>query len=318
MQKEVTEEISEVKASQVFAVIIANPTSGSYARHATRLQETIAFLQQHSWHATLRLTEAAGDGRRLAREAVTQKADIVIAAGGDGTINEVIQELAGTETALGVLPIGTVNDWAREIGIPLDEHGAREILVHGRTRRIDLGRVNEHYFLLMVGIGLDGEITQKVEQHPLKRFGVAGYLLASTWYGLRYQSFVTSVISGEHEEKTSALQIVIGNTQLYGGAIKFTWRAKGDDGLLDAVIVRKRGPLGRLLVAMEFLLRRKERTQWISYQTSETIEIQTPTPVAMQIDGEPIGYTPARFHAVPAALKVVVPPRTREGLFSQE
>jgi diacylglycerol kinase family enzyme len=127
------------------------------------------------------LTEAAGDGRRLAREAVTQKAEMVIAAGGDGTIREVIQELAGTETALGVLPIGTVNDWARETGIPLDVHGACEILVHGRTRRVDLGRVNGHYFLLMVGSGLDGKITQKVEHHPLKRLGVVGYLLASIY-----------------------------------------------------------------------------------------------------------------------------------------
>jgi diacylglycerol kinase (ATP) len=120
------------------------------------------------------LTATAGDGRRLAREAVKQQAEVVIAAGGDGTINEVIQELAGTETALGVLPIGTVNDWAREIGIPLDVKGACDILVDGRTRSIDLGRVNEHSFLLMAGIGLDGALTQKVEQHPLKRLGVVG------------------------------------------------------------------------------------------------------------------------------------------------
>jgi diacylglycerol kinase family enzyme len=92
-------------------------------------------------------------------------------------------------------------------------------------KQIDLGCVIEHYFLLMAGIGLDGHITQKVEQHPLKRLGVVGYLLASIWYGLRYRSFVTSVFSNEREEKTSALQIVVGNTQLYGGAIKFTWQA---------------------------------------------------------------------------------------------
>lgn len=318
MQKEGTEETSAARTTRVLAVIIANPTSGSYAHHAAHLEETVAFLQDHGWNVALKLTEAAGDGRRLAREAVNQQAEVVIAAGGDGTINEVIQELVGTETALGVLPIGTVNDWAREIGIPLDVKGARDVLVHGRTRHIDLGCVNEHYFLLMVGIGLDGAITQKVEQHPLKRLGVVGYLLASIWYGLRYRSFVTSVISKEREQKTSALQIVVGNTQLYGGAIKFTWQAKADDGLLDVVIVRRRGVLGRLLVAVELFLPRKKRMPWITYERSEAIEIQTPEPVAMQIDGDPIGFTPARFTTVPGALKVVVPHGSREELFSRE
>jgi YegS/Rv2252/BmrU family lipid kinase len=317
MQQEKTEKTSNVCTSGVCATIIANPTSGSYAHHAAHLEETVAFLQEHGWNVALRLTEAAGDARRLAREAVKQQAEVVIAAGGDGTINEVIQELAGTRTALGVLPIGTVNDWAREIGIPLDVKGARDILVHGRTRHIDLGRVNEHYFLLMVGIGLDGAITQKVERHPLKRLGVAGYLLASAWYGLRYRSFVTSVVSNERVEQIPALQIVVGNTQLYGGAIKFTWQAKADDGLLDVVIVRKCGVLGRLLVVVELFLPKK-RMASITYARSEAIEIRTPEPVAMQIDGDPIGSTPACFTTVPGALKVVVPNWSHEELFSSD
>ena len=106
----------------------------------------------------------------------------MIAAGGDGTINEVIQGLAGSETALGVLPSGTVNVWARELGIPLDDTRARNVLVNGQTRRIDLGRINGRYFLLMVGIGFDGEVTQAVEGKPLKRlvFSVIPWL----FYGL--------------------------------------------------------------------------------------------------------------------------------------
>lgn len=314
-----SEETSDTAAPPMFAVIIANPASGSFMPHtASQLQETIGFLQNHGWKVALRLTEAAGDGRRLAREAVIQKAEMVIAAGGDGTIHEVIQELAGTETALGVLPLGTVNVWARETGIPLDIHAACQVLVHGRIRRIDLGRVNGHYFLLMVGIGLDGEVTHKVEKHPLKRLGVIGYLLASLWYGLAYQGFLASVISGEQAEQIPALQIVIGNTQLYAGAIKFTWRAKGDDGLLDVCILKKQSILGRLIVAMEFFLRRKEQTKWISYERRETIEIQTPKPVSMQVDGDPIGYTPASIRVVPSALRVVVPHTTSEGLFLQK
>ena len=142
-------------SSHFVAVIIANPTSGngSFPHQTRRFDETLAFLRDHGWNVELWYTQSAGDGERLARKAVKQQVNLVIAAGGDGTINEIIQELAGSETALGVLPNGTVNVWARELGIPLEDTGARSILVNGQTRRIDLGRVNDRYFLLMVGVG---------------------------------------------------------------------------------------------------------------------------------------------------------------------
>src|SRR5204862_2762992 len=139
---------------------------------ARQINETMRFLRDYGWNVELRLTQGAGDARRLAREAVEQHIDVVIAAGGDGTINEVIQELAGSETALGVLPFGTVNVWARETNIPLDNTSACAVLLHGETRRIDLGKVNDRYFLLMVGIGLDAVIAQAVEKKPIKRLGV--------------------------------------------------------------------------------------------------------------------------------------------------
>lgn len=311
-------EMSRASRSQYVAVMIANPTSGSYAQHAQEVEESCTFLRQSGWNVELRLTEAAGDARRLAREAVEQKADVVIAAGGDGTINEVIQELAGRETALGVLPIGTVNVWAREMDIPLDSEGAREILLHGTTRRIDLGRVNDRLFLLMVGIGFDGEVTHSVENKPLKRFGVLGYLLASIRMSLRFDGFRASLKMGEREVRTRAVQIVIGNTQLYGGAIKLTWQAKCDDGLLDVCIVRKGSPFRYLLILIDLLLHREQRRQWVSYATCASLEVRTRRPIAMQIDGESAGQTPATLSAVPNALKVIVPQKRFEGVIKEE
>jgi diacylglycerol kinase (ATP) len=172
MQLDEIENISgSSDSSQYFAVIIANPTSGNIGfplpnRH---FDETLAFLRKQGWKAEIWYTQTAGDGEKLARKAVKQQVNLVIAAGGDGTINEIIQGLAGSETALGILPSGTVNVWARELGIPLDDTGACNVLVHGQTRRIDLGCVNGRYFLLMAGIGFDGEVTQAVEGKPLKR-----------------------------------------------------------------------------------------------------------------------------------------------------
>ncbi len=306
-------------SSQFFAVIIANPTSGNggFPLQTRRFDETLAFLRGHGWKVDLWYTQAAGEGEQLARKAVIQKANLVIAAGGDGTINEIIQGLVGSETALGVLPNGTVNVWARELGIPLDDMRARSVLVNGQTRRIDLGCVNGRYFLLMVGIGFDGEVTHIVERKPLKRLGILGYTLAVLWLGPGYRGFpVVARIDG-YVVKTRALQIFAGNTQLYAGAVKFTWQAKCDDGLLDLCIVRKRNLWGRLEVARDFLLRRERRRLWVHYDTFKTLKIETPEPVPFQIDGEAAGYTPAQFSVTPGILKVIVPQKTPEGLFSK-
>jgi diacylglycerol kinase (ATP) len=321
MQADKTDKQSDSSSlTRFFAIIIVNPASGSggLPHHAHHLHETLTFLRAHGWRADLWYTHAAGEGELLARKAVELKANLVIAAGGDGTINEIIQGLAGSETALGVLPNGTVNVWARELGIPLDEAGARDLLVHGRTRSVDLGCVNGRYFLLMVGIGFDGEVIQAVERKPLKRLGVIGYALAALWLGPGYSGFPVVVQIDGLAVKTRALQIFVGNTQLYAGAFKFTWRAKIDDGLLDLCIVRKRNLPGRIVVLWDFLLRREQRRLWVRYDTFTSIKIETLRPVAYHIDGEVAGYTPATFQVAPAALKVIVPQKTPEGLFSKE
>lgn len=298
------------------AVIIANPTSGAFP-HNNHYQETITFLQEHGWQVELWPTDGPGAAEKLARRAVEEKIALVIASGGDGTINEVIQGLAGSETALGVLPTGTVNVWAREMGIPLDRAKAREILVHGQTRRIDLGKVNGRYFLLMVGIGFDGEVTQAVERKPLKRLGVLGYVLAALWFGPGYLGFpLTLRVDDADPVRTRALQIVIGNTQLYGGAFKFTWLARCDDGLLDLCMVYKRGLFGRLVVLGDFVWRHERRRLWVRYNTFKKMVIETKEPVAIQIDGDPAGHTPITIEVAPGMLKVIVPQEVSPELFS--
>jgi YegS/Rv2252/BmrU family lipid kinase len=247
----------------------------------------------------------------------------VVAVGGDGTIHEIIQELAGTETALGVLPSGTVNVWAREVNIPLDNAGARQALLNGDIRRIDLGKINESYFLLMASIGLDGEITHAVEKKPAKRLGVIGYLLVGAWLGFGYRGFRASLQINGRLIKTHPLQIIIGNTQLYAGAIKYTWQAQCDDELLDVCIVRRQqGLLRRLLLGLDFVLHRERRRQWVRYEKCTEIKVRTSQPIAIQADGDPVGYTakdvsPTTITVAPGVLKVIVPPQATDsgGLF---
>src|SRR5436305_1927181 len=320
MQEYTVTEQHSTATKPLSAVGIANPASGGYIYHVQQIKETIAFLQQQGWRVELKLTQAMGDARRLAREAVAQHIDVVIAVGGDGTINEIIQGLAGSETALGVLPNGTVNVWAREVGIPIDMVGAREVLLNGQRQSIDLGKINERYFLLMAGIGLDGEVTHAEEKQRAKWLGAIGYALVGIWLGLGYGGFRTVLQLHGRVIKTNALQVIIGNTQLYAGTIKYTWRAKCNDGLLDVCIVRRQNLFRRFLVFLDFLLHREQRRQWIRYEQCTEVKIRTRKPTAIQIDGDAMGYTASGYPAtiiriVPNALKVIVPQQTPEVLF---
>jgi YegS/Rv2252/BmrU family lipid kinase len=275
-------------------------------------------LRRQGWNVKLYFTKSGDDARRLAREAVEQQTDVVIAVGGDGTINSIIQELASSETALGLIPSGTFNVWAHETGIPMDIMAARNILVDGQTRKVDLGRVYNRYFLLMAGIGFGGTVTYAVKKKSMKRLGVFGYLFTGIRLGLGFDSFRTSLNVDGRIEKTRALQIVVGNTQLYGSLLKFTWQAKCDDGFLDVCVVHSPKKLERVIVMLDFLLQRNERRKWVTYASCKSIEIRTSKPVNFQVDGEPLGQTPATFVVVPGALKVIVPQEMPEELFSNQ
>ncbi|GCE11352.1 diacylglycerol/lipid kinase family protein [Tengunoibacter tsumagoiensis] len=323
MQEGTSEEISVLSTRPIRALLIANPTAGgSYLHHEQQIADTLSYLRTNGWQAELQLTQEAGNAGTFARAAVQEQIDAVIAIGGDGTINEVIQELAGSSTALGVIPSGTVNVWAREVGIPLDFAGAREVLVHGQTRTIDLCQLNEHYFLLMAGIGIDGAVAHAVEQTPLKRLGVLGYLLIATWYGFGHSPFQVMLELDGKTIKVHALQIIIGNTQLYGGALKYTWLAKCDDGLLDICVVLKRNIFGRIVVLLDFLLRREQRRQWIRYERGQVVKIYTRYPEPIQVDGDYKGFTTSQqdeatvFKVIPGALKVIVPQQLPSELFT--
>ncbi|HTI13221.1 MAG TPA: diacylglycerol kinase family protein [Dictyobacter sp.] len=323
MKKGIIDHEHHAQEQKTSAIIIANPTAGSYIQNKKQIDETLSYLRAHNWIVELKLTEGQHDGQRIARAAVQQKLDVVIAVGGDGTVNEVVQELAESDTALGVIPSGTVNVWAREIGIPLDLVGAREILTSGQKRRIDLGQVNDRYFLLMASIGLDAEITHAVEKHTIKRLGVLGYAFLGTALGIGFPNFISFLQIGQQTIRARALQVILGNTQLYGGAVKFAWKARCDDGQLDLIIVRNQKLFGRISVLIDFLMHRKERAHWVQYERVKEVKIHTNAPVAIQADGDPIGYTnksgfpPTIFRVVPSALTVVVPQKLPESLFSQ-
>jgi diacylglycerol kinase (ATP) len=255
------------------------------------------------------LTSGRGDATRLAREAVADGVDAVLAAGGDGTINEVIQSLAGGETALGYLPSGTVNIWARELGIPLTPDGAAQAIVSGRTTTVDLGRVNERYFLLMAGLGFDAEVVKRA--HRLERFkprfGVLPYVAAGLTAAALYRGIDVELRYDGNIRRLQALMVVIGNTRLYGGRYHFTPRAVANDGWLDLCIVKGRGQLQFARQSLPLLLSGSIHYSDVECMRVRELAVRSDPPVPYQLDGELCGHTPLQVSVAPKALRVIVP-----------
>jgi YegS/Rv2252/BmrU family lipid kinase len=304
------------------ARIIVNPTSGG-GRGASAMRElaaTASWLTEHGLVAELCPTTAPGGARILAAEAVSAGMRMVIAAGGDGTINEVVQELAGHTAALGVLPIGTVNVWAREMNIPLSLTEARKVLIEGLHRRIDLGRAGSRYFLMFAGIGIDAEAARRVEHRWLKRVGLKllDYVALGGFLGLTQRPARVWVRVEGRRRATHAVQIVVGNTRLWGGTFAFTPNAFVDDGWLDVVFVGGHHVIHRVAVILRALLRLPTRGSGVRYERVRTLCLESETPLGVEVDGELHGYLPMTFSIMPNALTVVLPHNAPADLFIRQ
>jgi YegS/Rv2252/BmrU family lipid kinase len=284
------------------------------------LEETARWMTEHGIPAEVCHTERPGHARELAAEAVKAGMDMVVAAGGDGTVNEIVQALAGQSTVLGVLPIGTVNVWAREMGIPLRLSQARELLISGVRRRVDLGRAGSHYFLLMAGIGFDAEVARRVDRGPLARWGLKllDYAATASYMGVTQRPAHVWMRLDGRRRTTDALMVLIGNTRLYGGAFRIARDAIADDGLLDVVIIGGGGTLARLGLLARALARRRSLGPRVRYERCRTIRLESSIPLPVQIDGEVIGTLPMTFSVAPHALSVIVSPQAPADLFARE
>jgi diacylglycerol kinase (ATP) len=301
------------------ARIVANPVSGSMhgSIGVRELRGTAHWLTEHGLPTELCLTDGPGSARQLADEAVRAGMRMVVAAGGDGTINEVVQALAGHTTALGVLPVGTVNVWAREMHIPLHLAEARAVLLQGVRRRIDLGRADSRYFLLMAGIGIDAEAARRVEHQFLKRIGLKllDYMATGGVLGVTQRPTRVWIRHEGRHRARHVIQVVIGNTRLWGGAFTFTQRAVADDGWLDVVMVGGLHLRQRALVFARALLRRPSLGPGARYDRVRSIRLESEAPLPVQVDGEVIGFLPMTFAVCPRALTVIVPRGAPEDLF---
>ncbi len=275
------------------------------------------WLDRVASECSLKPTQSAGDARRLAAEAVAENFEIVVAAGGDGTVNEVLNGLGDApkgfaKTRLGVLPLGTVNVFARELKIPAHIPEAWKILQRGRETPIDLpavefgadGKTERRFFAQLAGAGLDARAIELVDWQHKKKVGPLAYVIA----GLKALAEKKPPIQLRAGGETLAGELILlGNGKLYGG--DFALHPQGDlaSGLLAACVF-PRVNFGTLLRCAPGLgFRKKLPETMVQRIQAKTIELTSAMPAAFELDGEWVGHLPARFFIAAEKVRVVVP-----------
>jgi YegS/Rv2252/BmrU family lipid kinase len=235
----------------------------------------------------------------------------VLAAGGDGTLNEAVNGIAGSETALAPIPGGTANVWAVEAGVPTHPASVAAMVERGRRVRVDLGIAGGRYFLLMASAGLDSLVASTVTAQSKSRRGRRAYIGDGLRKALHYRGVQAEISADGWSWRGPLLLALLGNTRSYGSMISIAHRADATDGLLDLVVYRSGGPLGTAAHLVRTMTGTHAGRLGAEYRRVREAEISTVPAVPVQADGEIIGETPMRFGIAPRALRLIVPAGAR-------
>ncbi len=263
------------------------------------------YLNEFGMFPEVAETRTAREATETARICSEQGYDLVIAAGGDGTINAVVNGLAGTETALGVVPLGTVNVYAIELGIPMEIRSACQLIAQGNTKRIDLGQADRRYFTCLAGIGFDAFVVKQADQGLKKVLGAAAYLLIGLKNLIVYKFEPIRLSVDDQPVPRSGFIVLIGNGKYYSSNLVISPQASQEDGLLDVVILKSRHIFSFLGYFWGLSRANLIEHENVEYLKGKHIRVFQQGRHHIHIDGEPIGRSPMDFKAVPKALTVV-------------
>ena len=283
-------------------LIIHNPTSG---RRRGSLRDVIAHLEQMACRVTVHQTTGRGDAQAVASRTTSDQYDRIVVAGGDGTVNEVLNGLTPDSPPVALIPMGTANVLAAEIGLSSQAAEIARTIVLGDARPVSLGDVNGRKFVLMTGVGFDAFVVATVSA-PLKRIlGKGAYVLASLSQFLRGRlpHFEMHVDGVRYE----AASIVIANARFYGGKFVCAPEARMDSPVLHVCLFERAGRLYVAAYALALLLGFLHRMPGYRILPAKHIEIRRPDGAAIQSDGDFIGLTPAQVTVMPRAAWLVFP-----------
>jgi len=280
--------------------IILNP-----AAKGERARKLVHRIQSMLPDCQLQLTRRPGHAQALARQAVEDGFEAQVAAGGDGTLNEVVNGIAGADVALGLLPVGTMNVFALELGLPTDLEKAIRVLQKGRIKKLDLAHANDRFFVQLAGIGLDAQIVAKTDWNLKKSWGPLSYVFTAGQI-IGNQPPVLQLETNEGRQLEGSF-VLIGNGRYYGGRFTFFPYANMQDGLLDVCVFQKVSYLDLIRYLSGIVAKRHTRMKDVCYFKTEGLQINSAESVPMEVDGELHGCSPAVIGVERKALNVIVP-----------
>jgi diacylglycerol kinase (ATP) len=285
-------------------VVILNPAARGERAHRWRARvETLA------QGCTVCATAKRGEAEIMARNAVSEGFEKIVAAGGDGTINEVVNGIAGSKARLGLLPIGTVNVFATELGLP--SHNLEmcwDIIQGENTRLIDLPSANEKYFVQLAGVGLDAQVVKETSAVLKRNFGPLSYLISAAQIATRRPPRL--FIESEDSSITEGSFVLVGNGRHYGGPFPFFKQAVIDDGLLDVVAFKQIGYLEIIKYLQDVFFSSEIRLPEVEYFQTRKLRVTSDQEVPVELDGELVGNCPVEFQMHERTLRVLAPPPT--------
>lgn len=279
---------------------IFNPRSGHNAKNPHLLERAREFIRERSLNADVVLTERPRHATELARRAVDDQCGLVVAIGGDGTLNEVAAGLVGTSSVFGLIPCGSGNGLGRHLGIPRPGRGAFRTLVEGQVRTIDTGEVNGIPFFNAMGFGFDAEIADRFNR--LARRGLSSYVRTTLGALFDYRAQSCLIRNGVASLQTTAFLLTVANSDQYGNDCYIAPGAQVDDGQLDLTVIKRANLLNAAPLAARLFLKRIDGSRAVARLRGAHFTIERTGPGLIHTDGE--------THQVDAVLEVTVRPRS--------
>jgi YegS/Rv2252/BmrU family lipid kinase len=284
--------------------VIINPASGQ-AEPILTILNTI--FKEHNVNWDVSITHETGDGARLAKEAIAAGADLIVSYGGDGTTQDVANGMVGQEVPMAILPGGTANAFASELGIPKVSAEAAEIIFNSEPRAVDLGKTDQGYFVLRVDMGITTKISEDASREMKDRFGILAYALSAVKAVGQAEKIKYRLNLDSEEVEIEGFACLVANVNDLG-AFNLTLNSVVDlsDGLLDVFIIDDVG--GTLLSVAAGIINLQDgaAASFKHWQVHE-VRIEADPPQKVYGDGDPLGETPISISVAPKAIRVLTP-----------
>lgn len=286
-------------------LVILNPAARGERARSLRRE-----IQSLSDNILIRETRKPGDARKLAQKAAHDGFRTIVAAGGDGTVNEVVNGLDGADVTFGVLPVGTMNVFALELGIEgRDLAKAWSVIARGATRQIDLPMANGAHFVQLAGVGLDAEVVRQTTPDFKKALGPISYVISLAQVAARKPPrLVATDASGTSREGSF---ILIGNGRHYGGPLVLFREARLNDGLLDVVMFKNQSHWDLMRYVQAIVFGDHTGLHDVEYFQTERLTVEADCEVPVELDGEIAGFAPCTFELSARKLRVLAPKERR-------